>query len=176
MLIDRLRGRIPELIQIPNNIGTIVGDMNGVGIYGGSVDMTFAFDSDPATNDSKYGATGFAYIGKKWSSPKILGRFVATAKNLGFAYWSHASQLSVNGFKFQASNNTTNGIDGTWIDLYSSEYTSQDENSAILTQSFVDYSTPYLAHRLFIRNISFDGVSIGALDFSITQLDLYEWA
>lgn len=175
MLVHRLRGRIPELIQIPNNIGTIIGDMNSVDEYGGTIDMTGAFDSNPATVNNKAGWTGFAYIGKKWSSPKIIGRFVATGYNLGAGYWSHASQSSINGFKFQGSNDTTNGIDGTWTDLYSNQFENHDETSAIIDQSYVDSTTPYLAHRFFIRNVSFDGISIGALNFSITQLDLYEW-
>lgn len=142
----------------------------GVGLNIGSYGKAASFDG-VYTLGWEYNTP---YVGKLWSAPKIIRRVRAYSSSSG---WDHASQGAIVGFTLQGSDNTTDGLDGTWADLFSTTRADVWGAQDILdAPSGIDVSRAYLAHRLYLRCTNYDGVSSGMLAFSVAELEFYEYS
>lgn len=158
MLFGR-HGGLPILSMIPAASGVVIGSPGAAASFDGSQNLGWDYDTP--------------YVGKLWPARRTISRFRAYSSTNG---WDHASQPAIVGLKFQGSNDTTTGLNGTWTDLYSTTrpdvWGSQD---VLDVTSGIDVSAAYLAHRLYLRCTNYDGISSGQLAFSVSELEFYEY-
>lgn len=175
MLADRLRmGKALDLTLIAGTVGTAAGSMTGGNGLTGAFSNGGTYAQSPTTS-------GFGSVGKIWASPKYLGKATMQALGPSPSWWAACSQGSTHAIQIQGSNNTTNGVDGTWTALWTSPtFSNHDAAYATVTADIsnpeIDAEVYYIAHRFYIYTVGWDGISIGCLVHGITHLDFYEWA
>lgn len=160
MHVGILAGGPPALKLIPRTLGVVIGSPNAGICFDGIYSIGWDYDTP--------------YVGKLWPSRRTIRRYRAYSSSNG---WDHASQPAIVGFKLQGSNDTTTGLDGTWVDLHSTTRDDPWNSQDVLdVTSGIDLSTAYLAHRLYLRCTNYDGISIGQLSLSVAELEFYDYS
>jgi len=140
----------PGLKLISGVLGVPFGNLTaGAGLarpFAGSISATSSYwngGSDTAYDPGSGLVAGI--IGKIWPYPVVVGEIKAWSSGSG---WDRASQVSTIYMHYQASNDTTTGLDGTWTDLLTESFLdawgSQDAR-----QVGISSLTRYLAHRIY---------------------------
>lgn len=165
MHIGMLAGFTPVIRLIPIARGIIGGNMANDG------PLNVGFDGS-MTTWCRTGYTGEAYLGKKWTMKNIVRR----CKVYSSGNWTSATQPSTVDFVLEGSHDTTNILDGTWTPLNSPVTRASADGTMVDLSNGLDVSTAYLAHRLRMRQIAYDGISIGQLLLNLTELEFYEYS
>lgn len=156
----------PVVAAMPGNVGTTIGNLTGAD------GLAAAFDGNSSTMAYAPDWNHTHCIGKKWPEPLVLQRLYAMSGANGFSY---ASQYTTHNILVQGSQDTSNGVDGTWTTLYSTSIT-----NTYGTRMYLDVTpaqgliitTAYLAHRLFFQLTNWDGLSFQS-SHAVAELTLY---
>ncbi|MBL6945713.1 MAG: hypothetical protein ISR47_03650 [Rhodospirillales bacterium] len=118
-------------------------------------DEGFAFDGVTSINwpgqYAQYGGTvgagEFVGVGKQWSGKKILTRYkVYGTQNYGIDLWEADETGAI--CKLMGSNDTTDGVDGTWTQLHTAFW--NDSNGIVLDFTVTDQTTYYSHHKVMM--------------------------
>lgn len=137
---------------IPGATGTPIGDMTGDGgvaaVFDGNVAQLVA------SSATKY-STDTGYVGKMWLAAKTVTGYEAYSPTNDYGFQGSATGTTT--LTLQGSNDTTNGLDGTWTDLQTDSfydgYTLGSGHQSIKGYfgASVTQTTAYLAHRVKVQ-------------------------
>jgi hypothetical protein len=166
MVFMPLVGMPPALKLVPGSVGAPFGNFTqGVGVAG-----VFAGQGSASTT----GWPGVGRIGKIWPSRQVVGRVRATS---GLIDWDGASQGADITLRVKGSNDTTDGINGTWTTLYTTTFADPPYDGGITPDtrdmlSGLDASTAYLAHVLEVTGT----YPWGGQDYGVSGIEFYAYS
>lgn len=164
MLLRRHIGT-PTLVLLSAGLGTPFGNLTGgVGLSGVFAGSGLAWTS---------GFVGMGRIGKIWPAPLTIHRLRAIS---GGIHWDEAAQDADITLRLTGSNDTTDGVNGTWAQLYTTTFADPpyDAGATQDTKDIttgINVATAYKAHAFEITGT----YPAGGQDFGLSLLEYYTY-